>query len=52
MTKTVVITGSGRGLGLAMARVFRSKGFNVVVSDFNETNLSNGVRELNDMNGL
>ena len=52
MAKTAVITGSGRGLGLAMAKVFRAKGFNVVVSDFNEANLANAVKELNDMNGL
>lgn len=52
MAKTAVITGSGRGLGLAMAKVFRAKGFNVVVSDFNEANLANAVKELNGMNGL
>ncbi len=52
MAKTAVITGSGRGLGLAMAKVFRAKGFNVVVSDFNEANLADAVKELNGMNGL
>lgn len=51
MSKTAVITGSGRGLGLAMAREFRANGFNVVLSDFNEANLSDGVKELNSHNG-
>ena len=31
--KTVVITGSARGLGLEMAKCFRHKNFNVVISD-------------------
>ena len=31
--KTVVITGSARGLGLEMAKCFRSKNYNVVISD-------------------
>jgi len=29
--KTVVITGSARGLGLEMAKCFREKNFNVVI---------------------
>ena len=31
--KTVVITGSARGLGLEMAKEFRKNEFNVVISD-------------------
>ena len=34
--KTVVITGSARGLGLEMAKVFRQNNVNVVISDLNE----------------
>ena len=36
--KTVVITGSARGLGFEMAKVFLEKGVNVVISDVNEEN--------------
>lgn len=45
--KTVVITGSARGLGLEMAKVFRSHDVNVVISDFNEENLEQAMKELN-----
>ena len=34
--KTVVITGSGRGFGLEMLKVFRKNNFNCVVCDVNE----------------
>lgn len=37
--KSVVITGSARGLGLYMAKVFRMNNYNVVISDINEENL-------------
>ena len=37
--KTVVITGSARGLGLEMAKNFRKNNFNVVISDINVDNL-------------
>ena len=37
--KTVVITGSARGLGLEMAKVFKENNVNVVLSDLNEDNL-------------
>lgn len=37
--KTVVITGSARGLGLEMAKVFRENNFNVVISDLSEKKL-------------
>ena len=37
--KTVVITGSARGLGLNMARFFMEYDYNVVISDLNEENL-------------
>ncbi len=44
--KTVVITGSARGLGLNMARFFRENGFNVVISDLKEESLINAKEEL------
>ena len=37
--KTVVITGSARGLGFEMAKVFRQNGLNVVLSDLDEHRL-------------
>ena len=37
--KTVVITGSARGLGFNMARFFREYNYNVVISDLKEENL-------------
>ena len=37
--KTVVITGSARGLGFEMAKVFRTNNLNVVISDLNEDKL-------------
>ena len=52
--KTVVITGSARGLGLCMAKYFREYNFNVVISDLNEENLINAKKELEEIksNGL
>ena len=44
--KTVVITGSARGFGLEMAKVFRANNFNVVLSDINEQGLSAAQKEL------
>lgn len=44
--KTVVITGSARGLGLEMAKVFKASGVNVVISDLNEEKLDNARIEL------
>lgn len=38
--KTVVITGSARGLGLEMAKLFRKNNYNVVISDINLENLN------------
>ena len=37
--KTVVITGSARGLGFEMAKVFKKENVNVVISDLNEEKL-------------
>ena len=44
--KTVVITGSARGLGFNMARFFREYNYNVVLSDLNEENLVKAKEEL------
>ena len=45
--KTVVITGSARGFGLALAKDFRRNNCNVVISDLNQNNLNKAVEELN-----
>ena len=47
--KSVVITGSARGLGLEMAKVFRRNGVNVVISDLNEENLKKAVEKLEEI---
>lgn len=44
--KTVVITGSARGLGFEMAKVFRKNGYNTVLSDINLERLEQAKREL------
>jgi NAD(P)-dependent dehydrogenase (short-subunit alcohol dehydrogenase family) len=49
--KTVVITGSARGLGFEMAKNFRAHGFNVVLSDINEQNLANAKVQLEQLEG-
>lgn len=42
----VIITGSARGLGYAMAEEFHQYGFSVVLSDVNEENLKKAVENL------
>lgn len=44
--KTVVITGSARGLGFEMAKIFRKNNINVVISDLKEENLFKAKEEL------
>ena len=44
--KSVVITGSARGLGLEMAKVFRKNNLNVVLSDLSEEKLELAKKEL------
>ncbi len=44
--KTVVITGSARGLGYNMACCFRENNYHVVLSDLNEENLIKAKEEL------
>ena len=47
--KTVVITGSARGLGFEMAKCFRKKNFNVVISDVNKFDIEKSAKELNNI---
>lgn len=49
--KTVVITGSARGLGFEMAKVFRRNGLNVVLSDLNSEKLKLAKKELSRVEG-
>ena len=49
--KTVVITGSARGLGLEMAKNFRKNNYNVVISDINADNLSESKTLLKNIDG-
>ena len=44
--KTVVITGSARGLGFEMAKCFRKKNFNVVISDILKKDIDKAKDEL------
>ena len=44
--RTVVITGSARGLGLEMAKVFRENNLNVIISDLDEEKLKLAKEEL------
>lgn len=44
--KTVVITGSARGLGYELAKVFRKNNYNVVLSDIMEENLIKSKEKL------
>ena len=49
--KTVVITGSARGLGFEMAKMFRKSNFNIVISDLKEDNLIYAKKELEKIDG-
>lgn len=49
--KTVVITGSSKGIGLGLATEFLKKGFSVVLSGRNEQNLQNAVSSLQEAYG-
>lgn len=48
--RTVVITGSAKGFGFEMMRVFRRNNFNCVLCDVDEDNLEKSCRILNKMN--
>lgn len=47
-TKTVLITGASSGIGLELARIFASKGFNLVIVSRNLIELSKLKNELNE----
>jgi len=49
--KTVVITGSQRGLGYEMAKEFKSHNYNVVISDLNLEKLTKSKEELEKIIG-
>ncbi len=49
--KTVVITGSARGLGYEMAKYFRKNNFNVVISDINKKDIDISKKNLLLENG-
>ena len=49
--KTVVITGSARGLGYEMAKCFRIKNFNVVISDLFKKDLEDAKDKLLKVKG-
>ncbi|ARN74600.1 SDR family NAD(P)-dependent oxidoreductase [Oceanicoccus sagamiensis] len=43
---TTVITGSAGGIGGGMAKAFYDRGFNVVISDLNQTLLDERIKEI------
>lgn len=49
--KTVVITGSARGFGFEMLKLFKKANFNVVLCDVSEDNLSKAKAELEGLPG-
>ena len=49
--KSVVITGSARGLGYNMAVNFRKYGYNIVLSDLKEENLKEAKKNLLNIEG-
>ena len=49
--KTIVITGSTRGLGFEMAREFCTNGANVVINGVNEKRLEDSVAKLRELSG-
>ena len=48
--KTVVITGSARGFGFEMNKLFLMNNCNVVLLDINEEELKRAKKELEDLN--
>lgn len=49
--KTVVITGSARGFGLEMLKLFRKENFNTVICDVNEEAIKGAKENLEKING-
>ena len=50
-TRTVVITGSARGLGYEMAKCFRKKNYNVDISDLNKKDIDKAKKEILGIKG-
>lgn len=49
--KIAIVTGSGRGIGLGIAKKLCEKGATIVISDVNEENAKHGVAEIEAMGG-
>ena len=49
--KTVLITGSTRGLGYEMSKCFRLAGWNVVMNGVNKQRLEQAVKTMQDLPG-
>ena len=49
--KVAVVTGSGRGIGLGIAKKLCEKGATIMISDISEENAKNGVAEIEAMGG-
>ena len=47
--KNVVITGSARGLGFCMARLFKENDYNVIISDINKEKLEESMTKLKEI---
>ncbi len=47
--KTVLVTGAGQGIGRGIALAFAREGYQVVISDINEVNLSLVSKEITDL---
>jgi len=41
--KIVIVTGSGRGIGLTIAQTFAENGASVILSDYNQESLADAV---------
>ncbi len=50
--KTVIITGSGQGIGAEIAKVFASRGANVAINDVNADSANKTVKEIGDAGGI
>ena len=48
--KTVVITGSARGFGLEMLKLFRMNDFNTVICDISKESITTAKEELEKIN--
>lgn len=49
--RVAVVTGSGRGIGLGIAKKLCEKGATIVISDVNEDNAKSGVETIEEMGG-